>query len=77
MLKDKIERLQSRERNPILLNPGHCGVEVNERDDSEAKQSIKQGRDGQLLLLVADLKVQWEKAKRNFTVSVKTPKGTE
>jgi hypothetical protein len=39
----------------------HCGVEVNERADSEAKQSIREGRDSQLLLSVADLKAQWKK----------------
>jgi hypothetical protein len=48
------------------------------RADLEAKQSIKKGRDSQLLLPVADLKAQWKrKAKRSFTVSVKIPKGTE
>jgi ribonuclease HI len=35
--------------------PGHCGVEVNQRADSEAKQSIKVGRDSQLLLPAAHL----------------------
>jgi ribonuclease HI len=40
---------------------GHCGVEVNKTADSEAKQSIKEGRDSQLLLPVADHKVQWKK----------------
>jgi hypothetical protein len=37
MLKDKIERLECEGKNPILLISGHCGVEVNERADSEAK----------------------------------------
>jgi ribonuclease HI len=41
--------------------PGHCGVGVNERADSKAKQSIKVGRDSQLLLPVADLKAPWNK----------------
>jgi hypothetical protein len=37
----------------------------------------KEGRDGQLLLPVADLKTQWKKkAKKNFTVFVRTPNGT-
>jgi ribonuclease HI len=42
MLKDKIERLELR-RKRIQLHwlPGHCGAEVNERADSEAKQSKK------------------------------------
>jgi hypothetical protein len=44
---------------------------------SEAKQSIKEGRDRQLLLPLADLKVHWKKAKKSFTVFVKTAKGTE
>jgi hypothetical protein len=39
----------------------HCGVEVNERADLEAKQSIREGRDSQLILSVADLKAQWKK----------------
>jgi hypothetical protein len=45
--------------------------------DSEAKQSIKKGRDSQLLLPAADLEVQRKKgkAKWSFTISVKTPKG--
>jgi hypothetical protein len=47
----------------------HCGVEVNERVDSEAKHSIKEGRDSQLLLPMADLK--------GFTVFVNKPKGIE
>jgi ribonuclease HI len=38
--------------------PGHCGAEVSERADLEAKQAIKEGRDSQLLLPVADLKTQ-------------------
>jgi hypothetical protein len=41
--------------------PAHCGVEVNERANSEAKQSIKEGRDSQLLLPMAYLKAQWKK----------------
>jgi hypothetical protein len=45
----------------------------------EAKQSIKEGRDSQLLLPVADLKalVGRGETKRSFTVSLKTPKGTK
>jgi hypothetical protein len=43
------------------------------RADSEAKKSIKEGKDSQLLLPVADLKAQWKKkGKKNFSVS---PKG--
>jgi ribonuclease HI len=46
MLRDKIERLESRGKKIQFYRiPGHCGVEVNERADSEAKQSIKEGRD--------------------------------
>jgi ribonuclease HI len=43
MLKDKIERLESRRKKEIrfYLIPGHCGVEVNERAGSEAKQAFK------------------------------------
>jgi hypothetical protein len=37
---------------------------VNERADSEARQSSKEGRDSQLLLQVADLKTQWKKKSR-------------
>jgi hypothetical protein len=45
---------------------------------TEAKQTTKEDRDSQLLLLMADLKAQRKKkAKRNFTVTVKIPKGTE
>jgi hypothetical protein len=46
-------------KNPILLDPIHCGVEVNERDDSEEKHSTKD-RDSQLLLPVAVQAAQWE-----------------
>jgi hypothetical protein len=59
-LKDKIERLESRGKIQFYLIPGHCIVEVNERADSKAKQSIKEGRESQLLLLVADLRTQWK-----------------
>jgi ribonuclease HI len=62
MLKDKIERLKSRgEKIQFYWIPEHCGVEVNERADSDVKQSIKEGRDSQLLLPVADLKAKWKK----------------
>jgi hypothetical protein len=48
------------------------------RADLEAKQSVKEGRDIQLLLPVADLKDHWKKkGKRAFKISVKTPNGTE
>jgi hypothetical protein len=50
-----------RKKNPILLDPGHCGVGVNERVNLEAKQATKEGTDGQLLLPDADLKTQWKK----------------
>jgi hypothetical protein len=60
------------------MNAGSCGVEVNERADSEAKQSIKEGRDRQMLLLAADLKAQWEQKSREELHSLlKSPKGTE
>jgi ribonuclease HI len=46
MLKDKIERLESRGKIiQFYWIPGHCGIEVNERADSEAKQAIREGRD--------------------------------
>jgi hypothetical protein len=34
---------------------------VNESADSEAKQSIKKGRNSQPLLPIADLKAKWKK----------------
>jgi hypothetical protein len=34
---------------------------INERADLEAKQAIEEGRDSQLILSVADLKIQWNK----------------
>jgi hypothetical protein len=58
---------------------GHCGIEVNKRADSEAKQAIKEGADSQLLLPVADLKTQWKKkgtkAVHNFCQNTKWDKG--
>jgi ribonuclease HI len=78
MRKDKIRRMESRGKIIQFYRiPGHCGVEVNERADSEAKQAIKEGRYNQLLLPVADLKKQWKKKAKNFTVFVETPNGTE
>jgi ribonuclease HI len=60
--KYKIERLESRgEKIQFYWILGRCGLEVNERADPEAKQSIKEGRDSQLLLPVAELKAQWKK----------------
>jgi hypothetical protein len=44
----------------ILLDLGPCGVEVTERADSDTKKSIKEGRESQPLLPVADLKAQWK-----------------
>jgi hypothetical protein len=78
MLKDKIERLESRgEKNQFFWILGHCGLKVNEKADSEAKQSIREGRDSQLLLPVSVLPSGKRKAKRCITVSVKTQKGQE
>jgi hypothetical protein len=63
MLKDKIERLES--QGKIKSNfTGSWGTgefKLIERADSKAKQSIKEGRDSQLLLPVTDLKNQWKK----------------
>jgi hypothetical protein len=57
---------------------GHYGVEVNETAGLEAKQSIKECRGSQILLLVADLKAQWkQKGKEKLHVFVKTPKDAE
>jgi hypothetical protein len=62
MPKDKIERLELRGQIfQFYWSPGHCGIVLNERADSEAKQTTKEGRDGQLLLPVADLKTQGKK----------------
>jgi ribonuclease HI len=57
-LKDEIERLESQGKIQFYWISGHCGVEVNETADSEAKQSIKEDRDSQLPLPVAYLKAQ-------------------
>jgi ribonuclease HI len=49
MLKDKTERLETGGRKiQFYWIPGHCGVEVNEIADSEAKHSNKEDRDSQL-----------------------------
>jgi ribonuclease HI len=62
MLKDKIERLESRGKKiQFHWIPGHCSVEGIERADSEAKQAIKEGKDSQVLLPMADLKTQSKK----------------
>jgi hypothetical protein len=62
MLRDKIERLELRGKIiQFYWIPGHCRIEVNYRADSEAKQAVKEGRDSQLLLTVADVKTQWKK----------------
>jgi ribonuclease HI len=64
MLKEKIDRLESRGKIiQFYWIPGHSGIEVNERADSEAKQAVKEGRDSQLLLPVADLKTQLDSDK--------------
>jgi hypothetical protein len=58
--------------------PGSCVVEVNERADSEASISIKEGTDIQVLLPVVNQEAQWKrKTKRNYTDIVKTSKGTD
>jgi hypothetical protein len=79
MLKDKIERLESRGKIQFYWIKGHCRVEVNEREDSEAKQSIKEGRDSKLLLPMADLKTQWKKngkeELRSFCQNTKRDRG--
>jgi hypothetical protein len=61
MLRNKTERVETR-RGKIQFYwiPGHCGVEVNVRAHSEAKHSIKDGRDSQLSLPVVYLKAQWK-----------------
>jgi ribonuclease HI len=51
MLKDKIDRLESQQKKiQFYWNPGHCGVEINEKADLGEKQAIKEGRNSQLLL---------------------------
>jgi hypothetical protein len=60
MLKDKIERLESQGKR-INFTGCQGRVEVNEGANSEADQSVKEGRDSQLLLLVADPKTHWKK----------------
>jgi hypothetical protein len=75
MLKDKID-WNREEKIPFYWIPGHCGAEVNERADPEAKQSINEAE-------IVNYYYQWQslypsgkrKAKKNFTVSVKTPNG--
>jgi hypothetical protein len=57
----------------MYISHSHC---IHRWQIYDAKQSIKECRDRKLLLPLADLKAQWKKAKRSFTVSVKTPKGT-
>jgi ribonuclease HI len=71
-LKDKIERLESQgKKMQSYWIPGHCGIEVNERANLEAKQAIKEGRHSQLLLPVADLETQRKKQREA------SPNGTE
>jgi hypothetical protein len=79
MLKDKIETLKSRGKIiQFYWISRYCGIEVNERADSEAKQAIQGGRDSQLLLSVADLKTLWKKkGKEELHSFLKTQKGTE
>jgi hypothetical protein len=61
MLKDKIEGLESRGKKSNFIGSwGTVDMKLM-RADSEAKQSVKEGRDSQLLLQVADLKAQWKK----------------
>jgi hypothetical protein len=67
MFKDKIERLESRGEESDFVDPGHCGVEVNGRVDLEAKQAIREGRNSQLLLPVADPRAWWKKKGREMT----------
>jgi hypothetical protein len=68
-----------REKIQFYWIPGYCGVEVNERTDSEVKQSIKESRDSQLLLPVAELKAQWKKKSKeelhSFCQNTKTDRG--
>jgi hypothetical protein len=47
------------------LEPGAPRVKVNERADSDAKKSMKEDRDNQILLPVADLEAQWMKKDRS------------
>jgi hypothetical protein len=67
------------EKIKFYWTPGRCEVEVNERPDSEAKQSIKEGIVSELLLPVADLKAQWKKKGRkelhSFSQSTKRDRG--
>jgi hypothetical protein len=64
VLKDKVGLESRGEKIQFYWIPGHCGVEVNETADSAAKQSIKEGRDSQLLLPVADLKSPVERERQ-------------
>jgi ribonuclease HI len=43
MLKDIMERMESRRKNiQFYWIRGHCGVEVNEMADTKAKQTMKE-----------------------------------
>jgi hypothetical protein len=77
MLKDKQKVWYREGKIQFYLIPGHCGVEVNERADSEAKQTVNEGRYRQLLLPVADLKAQWRKEGKEelHKISQKTKTG--
>jgi hypothetical protein len=58
MLEDKTERLEAQGKKTILLDPGESRVEINERTDLEAMESIEAGTDSQLLLPMEDLETQ-------------------
>jgi hypothetical protein len=79
MLKDKIERLKSRgEKIQFYWIPGHCGVKLIRDLTRRQGNQLKKGK-------IIKYYYQWQilkssgkrKAKRSFTISVKTPKGTK
>jgi hypothetical protein len=47
------------------------------RELTQRQSNQSEDRDSQLLLPVADLKAQWKKKGKDFTVPAKTPKRTE
>jgi hypothetical protein len=61
-LRDKIKELEFTDRRiKSILTSIHCGIQINNKVDSGAKNAINNGKDSQLLLPSSDMKTFWQR----------------
>lgn len=66
MIKEKLKKLRDRGKEvQFYWIPAHRGIYYNERADLAAKESIRKGRDSQILIPTSDAKAKWKSQLRD------------